>query len=194
MRSPIHVRDAVPADAGPLVEMWHEQIDDDTNRFSATDEDTAGRCIARFALDPEERLVVAEVDGQIVGVAQLSREAVSPIHEETTVRVSHLFVRESNRRRGVGRVLLSAAAAWADEKESTHVLATVSASSRDANRFLARLGLGQVGNVRGVPVGAMRERLDQLGSRPSLRGQVAAVRRRTLRRRQASARAARDDG
>jgi hypothetical protein len=84
---------------------------------------------------------------------------------------------------------------WAEEKDTVHVIAAASAGSRDANRFMARLGLGQVAVLRGATVAGLRAKLPVeppaaarvgAGSSRSSRtvGQVL-VQRRSLRRAQA---------
>jgi hypothetical protein len=97
------------------------------------------------------------------------------------------------RRHGVGRALLEAAVTWAEEKDIAHVVTATSVSSRDANRFMARLGLGQVAVLRGATTAALRAKLPveppaaaRVGTSQthSHVGQVLA-RRRLLRRAQA---------
>jgi hypothetical protein len=81
---------------------------------------------------------------------------------------------------------------WAEEKDSSHVLVAASATSRDTNRFMARLGLGQVALMRIAAVPTLRSRLPvetpaaaRVGSRSSRSvGQVIAQ-RRSQRRAQA---------
>jgi GNAT superfamily N-acetyltransferase len=189
-RNPVHVRDALPADAPVLVAMWHANTAT-SGRMSEPNVEAAVRAIGHLALDPEQRLVVAEVDGEVVGVAYLVRAPLSPIHEETTVRVGNLFVNADHRSRGVGRAMLSVAADWADEKQASHLLINVSAAARDANRFLARLGLASIATVRAAPVAALQQRLAKAEAAEAADGQVMVERLRTLRRRQLTARAAR---
>lgn len=184
-RNPVQVRDALPEDVATLVGMW-ESGSDAGSRVPAPDVDSATRALGHLALDPDQRLVVAVVDDEVVGVASLVRVPLSPLHEDTTVRVSHLFVREGHRRRGVGRSLLGAAAAWADEKQTTHLLVNVSATAREANRFLARLGLASIATVRATSVSALQERLAKYDATDAADGHLVVERLRTLRRRQAS--------
>jgi GNAT superfamily N-acetyltransferase len=189
-RNPVHVRDALPEDAEVLVAMWQRNTDVGA-RFSEPSVDSAERAIGHLALDPDQRLLLAELENQVVGVAHLVRVPLSPIHEETTVRVGHMFVDAEHRRRGIGRALLAEAVAWADEKQSHHLMVNVSAAARDANRFLARLGLASIATVRGARVGALKERLAKVEAAECGEGPVMVERIRTLRRRQARARAAR---
>ena len=54
---------------------------------------------------------------------------------------------------------MEAAAEWAEEVGSKHIVASVAATSRDSNRFLARLGMSQVAVVRATTVCALRGKL-----------------------------------
>lgn len=189
-RNPVHVRDALTEDAVALVAMWQDNTDGSV-RMPPPSVDSATRAIGHVALDPEQRLVVGVLDDEVVGAAYLVRAPLSPIHDETTVRVGHLFVHGAHRRRGVGRALLGAAAAWADEKQTPHVVVHVSAAAREANRFLARLGLASIATIRATPVAALQERLAKSEATDVADSHVVVERLRTLRRRQASARAGR---
>jgi GNAT superfamily N-acetyltransferase len=92
-------------------------------------------------------------------------------------------VHSDHRRRGSGKLLLEAAADWADAKDSPHVVASVAANARDANRFLARLGLAQVAVVRAVAVPTLRCKLGTAGKRST---NLIASRRLMRKARQAS--------
>jgi len=186
-RNPVHVRDALPDDAEVLVGMWETNIEASA-RMAPASVESARRAIGNLALDPEQRILLGVIDDEVVGVAYLQRAPLSPIHEETTVRVGHLFVHSEYRGRGVGRALLGFAAAWADEKETKHLVVNVSAAARDANRFFARLGLTSIATVRATSVAALQERLAKASELACADGHVVVERLRTLRRRQASAR------
>lgn len=187
-RSAVLVRDAVPDDldalrvvfggaAGPVL--------DDTPGEGAC-------AIASMAADPDQRLVVALLDGRVVGAVQLMRAPVSPLQSESAIHVAHLHVLDECRRHGVGTALMEATVSWAEDKGTSHVLAAASVSSRDANRFMARLGLTQLAVVRAASVSTLRAKLpveppavcfaDTRHHRTV--GQVLA-RRRSLRRAQA---------
>ena len=72
------------------------------------------------------------------------------------VVLSHLTVAANSRRAGVGRVLVAAATQWAAECDVDHLRVAVYASSREANRFFARLGFAPVSVNRVAPVAALR--------------------------------------
>lgn len=158
-RSPVVIRDADPADAPALVAMWTGFGPLDTPGRERVSADEAERAVVRLQTDPAERLLVAVLQGGVVGMAHLRRAPVSPISEEDAVHVGYLHVLGPYRRRGIGKQLLEAAADWAEEKDSRHIVASVAASSRDSNRFLARLGMAQVAVVRAASVAGLRTRL-----------------------------------
>jgi N-acetylglutamate synthase-like GNAT family acetyltransferase len=188
-RCAVLVRDAEPDDVDALRELLatvairgQEDLRDDEERAA----------VAGIALDADQRLVVAVCEGRVAGVAHLVRAPLSPLQTDTAVHVLHLNVRGDMRRHGVGHALLEATVSWAEEKDSGHVLVAASATSRDTNRFMARLGLGQVALMRMASVATLRSRLPveppvaaRVGSRSSRSvGQVLAQ-RRSMRRAQA---------
>jgi GNAT superfamily N-acetyltransferase len=151
------VRDATPDDGHALVGVWAAEDrspDHDAQAFQ-----DAAAALARIAADPDQRLLVGVLDGQVAGAVHLARSPLTPIHPDSAVYVLHLHVLEDYRRHGVGHALLEATVTWAEEKDSSHVVAAVSASSRDANRFMARLGLAQVATIRGATAAALRAKL-----------------------------------
>ena len=63
------------------------------------------------------------------------------------------------RRRGVGRTLMEAAVAFAEENGVLHVTTAVPATARDANRFMARIALAPAATFRIAPTSVVRSRL-----------------------------------
>lgn len=194
-RYPVQVRDALPDDAAALVSVWGSYRRGVSDRGPSEPADIeAAHAVARVAADPDQRLLVGVLDHQIVGAAHLLRASISPIHTEMAIHVTHLHVLGAHRRHGVGKALIEAAVSWAEEKDTPHLLAAASVHSRDANRFMARLGLTQIATVRGASIPALRARLPvepPPGAMVSSRnqrsvGQVLAQRR--LQRRAAQAR------
>ena len=191
-RNPVHIRDAAPGDADALVEVWGGVAGRAAEREPASAAQEAAASVARIAADPDQRLLVAHIDDNVAGAVHLVRAPLSPIHADTAVYVMHLQVLEHFRRHGVGRALVEAAVTWAEEKDTPHVLAAASVSSRDANRFMARLGLGQIAVVRGATVTALRAKLPveppaaaRVGTRSHRSVGQVLVQRRSLRRSQA---------
>lgn len=184
-RSAILIREAVPEDAEALLEIWSGLTPRAVGEQGPCPVAEATSAVARVAAEADERLVVAEIEDQVVGAVHLTRAPLTPVHPELAVSISHLHVLEDFRRHGVGRALVEAAVAWAELKDSAHVLAAAAVGSRDANRFMARLGLVQLAVVRGATVAQLRARLPlepPAAARVSVRhhrsvGQVLAHRR-----------------
>lgn len=190
-RSPVHVRDASRDDAAALLDVWG------TGRSAGHEGsppglDDVGESVARITADPEQRLLVGSIEDQVAGAVHLTRGPLTPIHNDTAVYVGHLQVIESFRRHGVGRALIEAAVTWAEERNTPHVLAAAAVSSRDANRFMARLGFAQLAVIRGATVTALRAKLPveppaaaRVGTRNHRSVGQVLVQRRSLRRSQA---------
>jgi GNAT superfamily N-acetyltransferase len=182
------VRDATPEDAQLLRDVWAAGQDDRDTQTPLSDTRAS---LARIAADPDQRVLIAQIDEDAAGAVHLVRAPLSPLHNGSAVHVLHLHVLESFRRHGVGHALMEATVSWAEEKDSSHVLAAAAVGSRDANRFMARLGLAQLAVVRGATVGALRAKLPveppacaRVGPRAHRSvGQVLAA-RRSMRRAQ----------
>lgn len=187
----VNIVDAAPADATSLIDVWGGLADRTTDGGAhATQE--AGAAIARIAADPDQRLLVARIDDEIAGAVHLTRAPLSPVHGDSAIYVMHLQVIDSFRRHGVGRALMEATVSWAEEKGTAHVLAAASSASRDANRFMARMGLAQVAMLRGASVAALRAKLPvdppaaaRMGTRSHRSVGHTLAQRRSLRRSQA---------
>ncbi|QNN53043.1 GNAT family N-acetyltransferase [Nocardioides mesophilus] len=187
-RCPLLVRDAeltdVPALRGLLTGSSARGFDD-------SDPTEAEAAVARISADPDQRLLVAVSEGEVIGTVQLIRAPLSPLHADNALHVAHLHVREDMQRHGVGRALMEATLSWAEEKGTMHVLAAAASGSRDANRFMARLGLAQVAIVRAATVQSLRAKLPvetpaaaRVGSRSHRSVAQVLAQRRSQRRAQ----------
>jgi len=190
-RCPAQVRQAVETDAAELAELWSGL----TRRSSHSDVLAEARAaILRTVERERERIIVAVHLGSVVGAAHLAIGELSPISSETVLRVSHLSVDADMRRRGVGRAMMDAALCFAEEFGVGSIMAASASNSRDANRFMARLGLAQIACVRVAPTAAMRAKLPPELPAAFLRGASASNRqlgqviaqRRSMRRQQES--------
>jgi GNAT superfamily N-acetyltransferase len=128
----------------------------------------------------DERLLAAVNDaGEIVGMTVLSLETSGPTHDHSLM-MSHFLVADGQRRQGVGRALVAAATAWADDLGVEGLGVSVFPSSREANRFYARLGFAPRAVVRVAPVQALKRRLGSEVPAAAL-DEERGVRRRRLR-------------
>jgi GNAT superfamily N-acetyltransferase len=155
-RSLVFLREALPADAPLLAELWVDVL----RRGAETDhvEDLL-RVVEEAADDPDQRLVVAEYDGRLAGGVHLRLTTISPLNLDLSVQVMSPQVFPEFRRHGVGRALMDAAVGWAEERGAGHLATAAAAGSRDGNRFLARLALGPVATLRLAPTTVVRAKL-----------------------------------
>lgn len=185
-RTGVTLRDAGPDDVAFLAELWWEPM----RRGDAVDREHDVRVVLeRVAGSPDQRVVVAEQSGERAGAVLLRLATLSPVNLEPVVQVLVPTVLPRLRRRGVGRALMEAAVAFAEESGTGHVATAAEAGSREANRFMARLGFSQQATYRTASTALVRSRVGghradpATGARPV--GRILAA-RRSLRRAQES--------
>jgi ribosomal protein S18 acetylase RimI-like enzyme len=116
--------------------------------------------------DPERHLVLAVGgrDGEPeepLGMALLTIASANALLDIPAVHVSHAVVSDKHRRRGAGKALVAAAAAFAEEHGIEQLVVSVHPGSREAARFFARLGFAPLAVRRTAPVALVRRRLAQ---------------------------------
>jgi GNAT superfamily N-acetyltransferase len=188
-RSLVSLREAEPTDAEFLVDLWADGL----RRAERPDLLADVEQVVKTAhVSPEQRLVIAEHDGERAGAVLLRIATVTPLNLDLAVQVVSPCVVPAFRRRGIGRTLMECAVAFAEEAGVSHVATAVASStsgSRDGNRFMARLALGPLATMRVAPVVAVRARLT--AARPAGAGggrqltRVLAARRSARRARPA---------
>lgn len=91
-----------------------------------------------------DRVVVAERDGAVIGLAHLH---VSPTleYERPAAKVTALVVDTSHRGQGVGRALVEAMEAEARARRCELLFLTTAARREDAHEFYRRVGLEETG-------------------------------------------------
>ena len=165
-RTAVSLREATDTDAQFLAELWTDVLRRADRQEQVADLELI---IKSAAESSEQRLVVAEYDGEPAGAVLLRVSTVSPLDLEPCVQALAPHVLPSARRKGVGRTLMEAAVTWAEELGIGHVVTAAPAGSRHGNRFMARLSLG--------PQAVMR-----VASTPVVRAKLAAQTPRTQRR------------
>jgi len=155
-RSPVSLRVAVPADAPALAELWT-----DVMRRAAPEEQVADleAILAGLEGSRDQRIVVAEYDGELAGAVHLHATTMSVLNLEPVVRALSPHVLPRFQRHGVGTALMDAAVTWAEELGIGHVATAAVAGSRDANRFMARIALGPYAVLRVATTHAVRSRV-----------------------------------
>ena len=172
-RSPVSLRDATLADVPQLADLWQPYL----RRGGEEHLRDLATTIEQLGSRPDERLVVAEYDGEFAGAVFLRAAAYSPVNPEPVMQVHNAAVVPSHRKRGVGKALMECAVTWAEELGIGHVATATASGSREAHRFMARLALGPQAVLRMAPTPAVRSKL--YARYPTARQvtQVVAVRR-----------------
>ncbi|WP_375480025.1 GNAT family N-acetyltransferase [uncultured Jatrophihabitans sp.] len=148
------------------------------------------RITAMLARDDRTVLLAVDESAEPVGMVAVKADDVGAIDLTPVVHVTHLMVTPKARRRGIGRALLAAAVKMADETGVEHVLATAAAGSREANRYLARIGFAPLVVHRLASTATLRRTLGLTDAS----GRVAVLRRARLARAQRAGFAARAAG
>jgi GNAT superfamily N-acetyltransferase len=189
-RSLVTLRAAERADALALVDLWSDVVRRADPQEQVADLEAV---LARVAANPDERIVVAEYDGDLAGAVHLRVTTISPLNSEPVLCALAPHVLPRFQRHGIGRALMDAAVAWAEELGIAHIATAAAAASRDGNRFMARLALGPYAVLRVATTHSVRQRLAAGRRRVQGTGnggrqltQVLAA-RRSLRRARAAA-------
>jgi ribosomal protein S18 acetylase RimI-like enzyme len=118
----------------------------------------------REALESPNRhlvLVVGEAD-EPLGMALFTVSSANALFDCPSLHMSHAVVDDRHRRRGAGRALVAAAAAYAEERGLDSIVVSVRPGSREANRFFARLGFAPLAVRRAASVTTVRRGLAQI--------------------------------
>lgn len=146
--SPVLVRTARMGDYDALVTLF-DQLDE-LHRQARPDvfrrfEGPARTCeqIAQWRAGPGSTVLVAERDGDVVGLAVLLTRPPSPFAgavPNKIVELDNIVVRADRRGERIGRQLLDAMLAWSRGEGASHVVVSVHAFNRDAQRFYEDFG------------------------------------------------------
>lgn len=142
--SRLHYRDATPADLGFIVRLI---VDDNvTPSNDQPDRPDHPRYLAAFeaiAADPNQRLVIAELEGQPVGTLQLTFIPGINRLGELRCLIEAVHIVPAHRNLGLGGELIR----WAIEQARTRGCGLVQLTSNkkrlDAHRFYERLGFSK---------------------------------------------------
>jgi ribosomal protein S18 acetylase RimI-like enzyme len=158
------IRPAEAADVDDLVALI-ASIDTTSGVFSGRPLEQDSGHVAERLVDiigsGERELLVAvdDVADTIVGLLVAKVDEIGAIDVVAALHITHLMVAPRYRRRGVGRALLAAAVHLADERGVDRVLATVASGSREANRYLARVGFAPLVMQRLASTATLRRAL-----------------------------------
>jgi GNAT superfamily N-acetyltransferase len=110
---------------------------------------------------PGGTLLTGLLDGDIRGLLLARLVGPGPFSDLVALDLEAIYVRSSERRRGLGHALLAAAVALADEAGATEVYASPLPGARGMHRFLAQIGFAPAAAHRVVAVEALQRRLAQ---------------------------------
>jgi GNAT superfamily N-acetyltransferase len=137
----VHVRPTRPDDLPELEDMWSEIQEAGGRLARALGRGDSGQRLAALARHSAGRLLVAEIDSELVGMAFVQNQSLVPLIEVGAVHVGFIHVRAAHRGRGIGKGLINGVLDYAAEVGAAEVSVAVDPAMRDANRFFARLGM-----------------------------------------------------
>jgi ribosomal protein S18 acetylase RimI-like enzyme len=155
-RTPVTVRAAVADDLPVLRELWSDIL----RRGSVEDQlADVRRVLVEVQAHADQAIMVAEYDGEVAGAVHLSATTLTPLNLEPTVQAVSPHVLPQFRRRGVGSALIEAAVRFAEAQGIGTISTAAVASSRDANRFMARLSFTPQATLRAATTVGVRAKL-----------------------------------
>jgi len=162
--------------------MWSEIQEGGGRLARALGRGDSGQRLAVLARYNGGRLLVAEIDDELVGMAFVQNQSLVPAVEVAAVHVGFIHVRAAHRGRGIGKSLINGILDYADEVGAAEVSVAVDPGMRDANRFFARLGMRPLATHRSSSVTVLRRRLAAEGLRADVAHDLTSRRRRFLSR------------
>ena len=158
----VRTREATDADLSAVVDLWDDLrvSGGHLGPFGPPASASAVReRLTQLGQDSAHRVILAEIDDDIVGLAVLSRLPITPISDIESIQISFMHVRNDRRRRGVGRAIVESASAFAADVGADYVTVGVFPGSRDTNRYFARLGFSPLVVRRATATAALQRRL-----------------------------------
>lgn len=152
--------------------MWHEP--------SVAE---AAEALELHLSQPDKRIIVALMEGEVVGATVCDLSTLTPVTMTRVLRVTDIQVSPRHRRRSIALTLLSAAASYGEEHDVEVVVAAIPTQAREPHRYLTKIGFSQVAVVRAIKASKLRSQVSSRATHSRDTGRLIAV-RRTLRRRQ----------
>jgi N-acetylglutamate synthase-like GNAT family acetyltransferase len=109
-----------------------------------TSADSVVRRVERLRESEVDRLVVAELDGEVVGLASL-HTSLSIEYDQPAAKLSAIVVDERHRRRGIGEALVAEMEAEASRRRCCLIFLTTAVRREDAHAFYQRIGFEETG-------------------------------------------------
>jgi GNAT superfamily N-acetyltransferase len=109
-----------------------------------TSAQAVARRIGRLRSSPADRLVVADMDGEAVGLATL-HISLSVEFDEPAAKLSAIVVDHLHRGRGIGEALVAEIEAEARRRGCCLIFLTTAEHRQDAHAFYRRIGFEETG-------------------------------------------------
>ncbi|MDR3406603.1 MAG: GNAT family N-acetyltransferase [Chthoniobacter sp.] len=144
----IIIRRAELADAPAIADIYNEAILTTTATFDTEPKSVAERTQWLQSHDERHPVLVAEVDGRVVGWASLTRWSERSAYDDTAE--TSFYVHSVHRGRGIGRRLKEAIIAEARRLGFHTLIARVAEGSNESVHLNERAGFVHVGTLREV--------------------------------------------
>lgn len=144
----VTIRRAVPADVLAITDIYNEAILTTTATFDTEPKSVEERTAWLQAHDQRHPVLVAEVEGRVVGWACLTRWSDRCAYDDTAE--TSFYVHSTHRGRGIGRCLKDAIIAEARRLRYHTLLARVAEGSRESLYLNQRAGFVHVGTLKEV--------------------------------------------
>jgi phosphinothricin acetyltransferase len=142
------IRPAAPADVPAIAEIYNEAIRTTTATFDLEPKSLANRAEWLQSRGARHPVLVAEVDGKVVGFAALSPWSDRTAYDDTAETA--LYVLAGQQRRGIGRELCAAIIAEARRLKLHTLIARITEDSAASLHLHRRAGFAEVGTMREV--------------------------------------------
>jgi len=148
MNATVEIRRADVADLPGITEIYNEAILTTTATFDTEARDTAERMEWFRSHDDRHPILVAVLDGQVIGWASLSKWSDRCAYSDTAE--TSFYVKSEYRGRGVGRQLKAAIIDEARRLRLHSLIARVAEGSRESLHLNEEFGFVHVGTLKEV--------------------------------------------
>lgn len=146
--TPVTIRRAELADVEPITQIYNEAILTTTATFDTEPKDVAERAEWLKSHDERHPVLVALLDGKIVGWSALSRWSERPAYDDTAE--TSFYVGSKFRGRGIGRKLKEATIEEACRLKFHTLVARVAEGSEESLHLNVSMGFVHVGLLKEV--------------------------------------------
>jgi GNAT superfamily N-acetyltransferase len=161
VRAGIDVRPAEPDDMDQLVGLCLTARAESAlgPALCSSDAATLAKQIGAFTAVPGAKVLVACVEGTVVGMVLGRLVGPNPFTDEVSLAVEALYVAPHHRRRGAGHALMVGVAELASTAGADQVYAVPIPGARGMQRFFVQLGFAPAANHRATTTTALLRRL-----------------------------------